>query len=350
MTLIIGCINSEFAILAGDTQLSVGDLQRGNDIKREVEIKVSRYSHKFMMGILGKWSWFFATESGVATYINDFDVLKRRLHSNEDEAGCLQEFLPNRPNLDATAVFISKNDDKFIMDFVSSKVEQDLSRIKLDHFDLLFNEPFYHYQRQFIQKKILQFSQRYDIQNTLGDAIFLINNIILGVIAEGLVLDIEQDNGVQIFGIKNTVGGYVTIQIMTRESHHLNCLYRPYNYDYNTLLDKSTFCFARIADKHKEIRYLDNLVMLIKGSISADNDQFVRGELLKCIDKQLGYLSDSRIIKINLLNGFIDSVNEKYSIELKKVPEQVLADELINLELFLDEEKPIDLDYIKRFI
>jgi len=61
MTLIIGCITSDFAILAGDTQLTVGDLQRGESLKREIEIKVKKYSHRFMMGILGKWSYFHPT-------------------------------------------------------------------------------------------------------------------------------------------------------------------------------------------------------------------------------------------------------------------------------------------------
>jgi len=349
MTLIIGCITSEFAVLAGDTQLTVGDLQRGTELKREVEIKVSKYSHRFMMGILGKWSWFSCAENGTATYINDLDILKRRIQNNDDEVGYLKEFLPNRQNLDATAIFIDKKNDQFTLDYVSSKTDQDLSRIKIEQIELMFNEPFFYYQKQFVQNKILEFSKSNDLGNTLGDIIFLVNNIILEIIAEGRVLDVVQDDGVPIFGIANTVGGYVTIEVMTKDDHHINCLYRPYIYDYNTLLDKRTYPFSLFVDKHKEIRYLDNMVMLIKGSLAVDNDKLVRNELLKCIAKQLTYLSDSGIIKNYILNKFIDLINEKYDIELDKI-EKEEKKEVLNLMLFLDEKEAVDLDYIKNFI
>tara|TARA_R110002033_G_scaffold46013_2_gene90300 strand:+ start:9203 stop:9373 length:171 start_codon:yes stop_codon:yes gene_type:complete len=56
MTLIIGCITNDFAIIASDTQLSSGDLNRG-DFSRSTQIKLNRCSKDFMFGILGKWCW-----------------------------------------------------------------------------------------------------------------------------------------------------------------------------------------------------------------------------------------------------------------------------------------------------
>ncbi len=32
MTLIIGCIAKDFGVLAGDTQLTIGELERGNSL------------------------------------------------------------------------------------------------------------------------------------------------------------------------------------------------------------------------------------------------------------------------------------------------------------------------------
>ena len=193
MTLIIGCITPDFAVLAGDTQLTVGDLQRGTDLKREVEIKVNKYSHRFMMGILGKWSWFYPTEDGKATYINDYTLLNERLQNNDDEVGYLNEFLPNRQNLDATTIYINTNGDNFTMDYVSSKEHNDLTRITIDNKELIFNEPFYTYRKKMIEEKLIEFSDSNNLDNSLGDILFLLNNAILSVIAQGKDIDIVTD-------------------------------------------------------------------------------------------------------------------------------------------------------------
>jgi hypothetical protein len=350
MTLIIGCITPEFAVLAGDTQLTVGDLQRGSDLKRQVEIKVKRYSHRFMMGILGKWSWYYPTEDGKATYINDYTLLNERLQNNDNEVGYLNKFLPNRQNLDATAIYINKNGDDFILDYMSSKEHDDLTRITIGQKEIIFNEPFYNYRKRMIEEKLIGFSETNTLDNNLGDVIFLLNNTILEIVTKGKVLDLVQDDGVQLFNAINTVGGYVTIQIMTKNDHYFNCLYKPYNNDYNTLLDKTTYAFSIFADRHPEIRYLDNLTMLIKESVSDFNDPFVKEELLKCIEKQLMFLNQSQIVKQYLLNHYIDLVNEKYNLKFEKINMETGTAGLINLELFLENDENIDLDYIKRFI
>ena len=138
---------------------------------------------------------------------------------------------------------------------------------------------------------------------------------------------------------------------MVKNSHYFNCLYRSYNYDYNTLLDKTTYAFSLFVDRHPEIRYFDNLTMLIKGYISESNDPCVREELLKCIKKQLKYLSDSDIIENYILNEFIDLVNNKYNLGLETVKIESEGEGILNINFLLggDEEK-IDLDYVKRFI
>lgn len=351
MTLIIGCITSEFAVLAGDTQLTVGDLQRGTDLKREVEIKVSQYSDRFMMGILGQWSWFYPLKEGKATYINNYDLLKRRFKTiDDDKVGFLNKFLLSKSDIDATAIFINKTEDGFTMDSFSSQTNRYLSRMSIDEKNLIFNEPFYHFRGKMIEEKITEFSTANNIDNSLGDVLFLVNNTILDIIAKGKEIDVVTDNGV-CDNVKNTIGGYVTIQVMVKKGYGFNCLYRSYNYDFNTLLDKTTYTFSSFVDRHPEIRYLDNLSMLIKANLCDRNDQFVRQELLKCIEKQLKYLSDLGIVKKYLLNEFIDLVNEKYDLGLDTIKVEKEAEEFLSLELFLGgNEENIDLDYIKRFI
>ncbi len=87
MTLIIGCITKEFGIIAGDTQLSSGDLARG-EFDRIILHKVHQYGPDFVMGILGKWSFVSPMEDGTGTLI-DYNtairkfskLLKKRLPS-----------------------------------------------------------------------------------------------------------------------------------------------------------------------------------------------------------------------------------------------------------------------------
>lgn len=351
MTLIIGCITGEFAVLAGDTQLTVGDLQRGANLKREVEIKVKKYSHRFMMGILGKWSWFYAPKDGVATYINVYDSLNISIQRIDNEVEHLKNFLPKHSEIDATAIFINNEGDDFTMNSVSSQPDRDLSRILIGTKDLIFNEPFYNYRQKMVEENLITFSESNNLDDSLGDVLFLLNNAILDIISSGKKIDLRKDDGIVTIGVDNTVGGYVTIQIMLKNSAGFDCLYRCYDYDYNTLLDKTTFAFSSFVDRHPEIRYLDNLAMLVRGSQLGDNDPLIRKELLKCIEKQLKYLGDSAIVKKYLLNHFIGLVNEKYKFTLDLIAVEREEKGTFTLELILDEQyENIDLDYIKRFI
>ncbi|GEM_PF-1156140 len=350
MTLIIGCVTSEYAILAGDTQLTFGDLQRGENLKRETEIKVKKYSARFMMGILGRWSYFYPTGDGKATYINYYDTLQKSLFNNENEVGFLKEFLPGKTDVEAVAIYVSKNEQGFSIGSVSSKDDLDMAKIKIGERDIIFNEPFCNLKENLITGLLVQFSETYNLDDSLGDAIFLLNNIILNIISNGRELDIRNDDGATFFNVKNTVGGYVTIQVLTKDNHTCNCLYKPYHYDYNTLLDQTTFAFSTFADRCKDVKYLDNLAMLIRGSAAQSNDPYLRDSLIKCIERQLKFLAESNLVRIYVLNDFITLANKKYNLnfDLLQVEEE---NGLLSLGSFLEDERDkVDLNYIKRFI
>ena len=350
MTLIIGCITPQFAILAGDTQLTVGDLQRGANLKREVEIKVTQYSHRFVMGILGKWSWFDGAKDGKATYINVYDSLNKFLRNKDNEKDCLKAFLSGYEHIHATAIYINRTADGFEMDSVSNKGNNDLSRISIGKKDIIFNEPFYHYRKAMVSEKIVDFFEENNLDESLGDTLFLFNNVILGIIAQGKHIDIVTDEEIPFLNAENTVGGYVTIQVMTNNIHTFNCLYRGYNFDYNTLLDKTTFAFSNFADRHPEIKYIDNICMLIKASIDGNIEPYVREEILNCIKKQLIYLADNNLVPIYILNEIIVIANEKYNLALNTII-IVDQDDEINLDLmFGDDFDTISIEYYKRFI
>jgi len=283
--------------------------------------------------------------------MNYYDTLNERLYNNEEEVNYLKGFLSTKDDVDAVAIFINKNEQGFVLDSVSSKEDIDLARIGIGGKSILFNEPFYNLQNKMITNKLLDFSKIYNLDDSLGDTLFLLNNTILDVIANGKELDIKKDDdNVLALNIKNTVGGYVTIQIMTADNYAYNCLYRPYSFDYNTLLDKTTYPFSSFADSYPEIRYFDNLAMLIKGVVYENNEPFVKEQLIKCVEKQLKFLAELEFIKIYVLNEFIVLINKKYNLNFEVIKRQE-EEGLLSLGVFLGEDREsIDLDYIKRFI
>lgn len=346
MTLIIGCITNEYGIIIGDTQLSVGDLDRGN-IKKEIEIKVSKYGSDFMMGILGKWSWFSGDGNGKATYINEYDSLQKVLNDyrRDDKLDSLSKFLVGRENIDATSIYVKRDKNGYELDMVSSKDSTDLKRIKINGKEFVFNEPFFHYDNDYIQNKIIEFNDIHELTDSLPDTLFLLNNICLSVIAEGNALNITK-NGIAQLGITSSVGGYLTIQIITNDIHHFNCLYQPYSSDLNVLLDKTTHPFSHFVNDNKVIRYIDNLAMLIKSS--TNHNISVHDELFELINKQINFLAVEEIIESDLLNILIEFINEKYNIKIVTVVKE--HHENKGLQLFLDDgNTQVDIEYLKRF-
>ena len=353
MTLIIGCITPVYGIIAGDTQLTVGDLNRGRNLKQEVEIKVKKCSNNFMFGILGKWSWFDVSEDGKATYINEYDNLQKGIlnYKVTDKLDFLKKYLIGRPKIEATSIYINQTKGVFELDTVVSNNDiTDLKRLVAVDRQLLFNEPFFHTSNDFVENLISELTEQYKIDNSLEANLFLLNNTILNIISRGKQLSIS--NGKETFlDINNTVGGYVTIQVISKTGVH--CLYNSYKSDYNTLLDKTTYIFSNYLNNHKVIRYIDNLAMLVKNINNDFNEDFLSKALIKVCEMQTSFIIDNNILDIAKMNILLNFINVKYHLELSLFKENVENNESDSSlsNLFFDDffENEIDINYLKGF-
>jgi hypothetical protein len=354
MTLIIGCITKDYGIIAGDTQLTVGDLNRGRNLKQDIKIKIQKCSNDFMFGILGKWSWFSANAQGKAISINEYDNLKKALLAHKDKLVFLKKFLIGRPKIEATSIYIKRNEEDFELDAVfSDKDIKSLKNLENENRKLLFNEPFFQTSKDFIEKKISELTEQYNLENCLEDDLFLLNNTILDLISKGKKITIS--NGKETFlDINNTVGGYVTIQVITNEDvHRLNCLYNLYTSDFNTLLDKTTYPFSNYLDRNILLRYVDNLAMIVKNIKISFNNESLRKALVKVCQKQVSYIVDNGILGVNMMNELLVFINKKFDLELILFKEIVSEDKnpfrgLIFDDFFRDSDS-IDIIYLKRF-
>tara|TARA_R110002012_G_scaffold308002_1_gene513919 strand:+ start:6428 stop:7468 length:1041 start_codon:yes stop_codon:yes gene_type:complete len=345
MTLIIGCVTKEFGIIAGDTQLSSGDLARG-EFDRIIQFKVNRFGPNFMMGILGKWNYISAMEDGSGTMIDCYKTLTRALGRNgvQDKLAFLNDFLPKQDMIEATSIYVRRNGGVFELDCVTSDGNtKTIKRITIGGRSFIFNEPFYEFDPNLIEGLIREFCDRHNLSDNLQDSIFLLNNIVLEIIARGKHLDISVNKETHI-DIPNSVGGYVTLQIMNGSIHHQNKLFSVYS-DPKVFLDKTTYPFARAVDQTRKINYADNLAMLVRSSVYPFNN--IGDELKEVVLRQLEFVQSSEIMNVELLNGLIDTVNGKYGFKLKNIAIEADTDNLY--ELNWDEPEEEDNEFYKRF-
>ncbi len=345
MTLIIGCVTKEYGIVAGDTQLSFGDLPRGN-FDRLVKVKVHQYGSDLMMGILGNWGYISPMKDGTGTHKDYFKTLNREIQKPvvNDKHAYLKIFLPGKPIIKATAICI-KREKSFVLDCVTSDGDSTtIKTIDINGRKLMFNEPFYSTSPDFIENRIQEFCAEHKLTDDIQDSIFLLNNIILEVIAKGKALDLST-KGVTSMDIPNTVGGYVTMQVMTDDIHRMNCLYSVYK-DSKVLLDGTTYPFARTVDHSGIINYVDNLAMLAKNSVNSHNG--ITGELKEVLVNQMEFLHSKEILSNDLINNLIDVMNDKYKLKLVKIKEDK-ADESMVLFLGGDEAEE-NHEFYRRFI
>lgn len=359
MTLIIGCITPEFAIIGGDTQLSSGDLNRGN-IKRSTQIKISMPSKDFMFGILGKWSWYYPNKDGSASkYVEDKYLFEKiQNHRIDDKLKYLRDFIKSRNKLDATTIYVKANKDNFELDSISTSDKKDddnheaISRLNFDGIEYLFNESFYKTQSNYVENIILELREKHNLTNTLADTIFLINNTILKIISKGENVNVIDENGKKGI-ITNSVGGYVTIQIM----HHTqlgnyNNLFMCYRHDYNCLLDNTTNPFAKAVDSDLKIRYIDNLAMLINNYISRFQDK-IKDVLLETINNQINLIISKDIVESEVMNELIEFINSKHGISIDKLEakSEEKIESVVDIDIIFPSvvEDNVDLNYLKRF-
>ncbi|MDD7886136.1 hypothetical protein [Flavivirga sp. 57AJ16] len=359
MTLIIGCIAPDFGIIAGDTQLSIGDLNRGN-FKRRTQLKVFRPSKDFLLGILGRWSFYHPKEDGSADRYDEDELLFRKISSFnvKDKLEYLQKFISARDKIDATAIYVKVDKKNFEIGSVStsdknSKDEHPcISNLSFDDVQFKFNECFYKAQSNFVETIIYQIKNDYKLTNSLEDSLFLINNVMLEVICQGRNVDVKHDNG-EDGTVTNSVGGYITIQVL-----NLNQLATPnnlsltYSSDYNCLLDKLTNPFSKLVDISLSIRYIDNLAMLVK-SINSPFQKNIYDSLIIVIKKQIHLIIEKDLIDRNDMNEIIKFINAKYDLkfDLIEVEQQNENQSEVTLEVLLPDENNdlIDLKYLLKF-
>jgi hypothetical protein len=360
MTLIIGCITKDFGIIAGDTQLTTKGLEREDRTRKSVELKVSKYSTDFIMGILGKWGYFFTTTKakGLANYINDYDLLRRGLSRREvvNKEVYLNTFLYEREIIEASAIYVKRNAAGFVLESASNTSKNaDLKTINTDDYKMVFNEPFFSTDDTYVNNKIEKLIQEYGLGNTLSDMLFLLNNIILEVISNGRSFTISK-NGISYMDVANTVGGYITIQIMTKSGiHYFNYLGSSYNLDINCLLDKTTNPFSNYLDENNIVRYIDNLGMLLRNMKHSHNDDEVKASIVSLIPKQILHIGKLDIIEKSDLNKIIDYINHNYKLGLEHIVlpevEQVSNDiSLANILFDTDEAIKVDINFLLRFL
>lgn len=356
MTLIIGCTTPDFGIIAGDTQLTTKGLDRQDKVRRSVEIKVKKYSSDLMFGILGNWGWFYPDKKGSATYMNDYDILQRGILNPKvtDKLTYLKKFLIGREKINATSIYVKRNIENFELDAISNNGDsEDLNSVNTDNKKLLFNEPFFSIQANYVQERILTFIEVNKINDSLLDNLFLLNNIILQIISEGKEFSISNE-GTSYLDVKNTVGGYVTIQIITKTGiHHLNCLYSHYNYDFNCLIDKTTNPFSTNVDYNKCIRYVDNLGMIVKNTNNCNIEDDLKKVIIELCSKQIKYIYENNILSFENINLIINHANTKYNLEIPiivEVPNNEVETSLKYIYFDEDEVKKIDIEFLMRFI
>lgn len=219
MTLIIGCKTPEYGIIAGDTQLTTNGLLKYGESRRSIQLKINKYSTDLIFGILGKWNYFYAAGKGKAVYIDEYVNLQKGISKPKvkNKLDFLKDYLVGKKDIEATAIYINKKENDFELNVVSNNGDDKyLNNIKSENKQLLFNEPFYNYHTNYVKELISNFIEEYKIDDSLTDNIFLLNNIILQIISEGNELNISNKNVFQM-GINNTVGGYVTIQIISKK-------------------------------------------------------------------------------------------------------------------------------------
>jgi len=350
MTLIIGCISPEFAIIGGDTQLSSGDLSRGR-FRRTTHLKVNRVSKDFVIGILGNWSWCYKRDDGNVFQYDEYENLLNRLllSENADKLVFLKKFIDKNKKIDATAIFIRQKDNEFELGYVSTNGEDEfMKKKKYDEIEVLFNESFFKSKNDVVEIIMDELKQKWNLTNSLTDCLFLVNNVILKLIGIGKNVPIVLPD-TPYSEVTNTVGGYITIKILNKDPKISNNLSLCYNWDKYSLLDKITNPFSRIVDQNISVKYIDNLAMLIRSYVSGFNIN-IRASLFELVNKQIALIIEEKILESKLMNELIIFINEKYKIELPKInlKEEEIVPDFMDI-IFGDENELVDSNYLKRF-
>ncbi|SFS63198.1 hypothetical protein [Lutibacter maritimus] len=355
MTLIIGCITPEYGIIAGDTQLTTTGLDRDEKDRLSTQIKLKYYYPNFMTGILGKWSWFSVGDNGIANYINEYENLINCINPREVENKLdgASRFLIGREKIDATLIYIKKENDDLELNAISNNgCHKDLKRLEISNSQYLFNEPFNSLKDDLVTNIIYELIGKYNLTESLLDNLFLINNAILKLITLGKTLDISNKTE-NVLGVKNTVGGYVTIQVLQmNKTFNFNYLFQPYSSDFNCLLDKTSNPFSNYINCNSYIRYIDNLGMIFK-KIKFPECADLKNTLIELGIKQINYISENNILIGSDLNEIINVINKKYDLSIPTIEIKIedSESEFIGLNLVLDvEENNVNIEYLKRFI
>jgi len=252
--------------------------------------------------------------------------------------------LSGKTNIEATAIYVVKGKEYALDCVTSDGNSKTIKRIEIGKKSLMFNEPFYDNSPDFIEGLIREFCDKHKLSDNLQDAVFLLNNILLDIIARGKTLNLSVNN-VAHTGIPNSVGGYVTMQVLMGDIHRQNCLHRAYS-DPKVLLDRTTYPFARSVDRTKKTNYVDNLAMLARTSNDSRNG--INDELKEVLAKQIKFVHSEEILDIDLINHLVETINGKFNMKLVKFKEDKTSNTLL-IGFLGDDAAEENHEYYKRF-
>ena len=152
-------------------------------------------------------------------------------------------------------------------------------------------------------------------------------------------------NNVAHTGIPNSVGGYVTMQVLIGDIHRQNCLHRAYS-DPKVLLDRTTYPFARSVDRTKKTNYVDNLAMLARTSNDSRNG--INEDLKEVLAKQIKFVHSEEILDTDLINNLVETINGKFNMKLVKFKKDKTSDTLL-IGFLGDDAAEENHEYYKRF-
>jgi len=330
MTLIVGFVNKKIAVIAADTQISSYNGAQ-EIINRAVIHKIDLVDHNLLFSYLGKW-----------------DIL------NEDKLSEFRKKLTNRKNKVFFAFrFVRRlNRDALLIGFwnfgliwrlvFKGRKESKIKKLVIKKGSFYFNDPNSNLLNYVtVESRIKSYLD--DTSTALENYLFAINNTILSEIVQGKDLVIP---GLVLNNNRNTVGGYVTICILLKETKYTlrifnktraHCFFK--HYQNGNLLDNNSNPFG-LGLNHSQIIYIDNLAMIFKSINDSENDA-IKSSLLILLQNQINHLRENDFLHCFLLRQLVIYMNKNANLNLNIVT--------CNEEFIFADDNDLEIDFCKTF-
>lgn len=340
MTLIIGCLTTDYSVIVGDTQLSVTD--NTGIIDRKTKIKTFKPNIDFSYGILGSWNGYYIDEDNEQKYhVRDYlKIIQDNLDSYDDKLSYIEKVIRDK-SLNANVIYSKRNEDGLELGYLPREEgSENIKSIEKEGIKLVFNEPYHSTSQDFISKKINSFLNSNEIDGSLSSVLFLLSTILLEIIVEGKEIAISNE-GTSHF-IDSTIGGYITFQIQSSNESNFQTTNAILPVGFNVLLDKTSFPFSHHIYSNKHIHYINYFAYLLKISSYRLNLD-MRDQIINSLKKSLKYIYDNNILSSTNLNSVIEIINGQVELNIDTFE----VSEFNGIESFFNSD--FELEYVKRF-